>query len=90
MEKRMGEWEKRVQRLEESVEKGAKEGERQEVDRAEKIPGKKGRVEGEKGENERVGREKERDVTEGREEEGCICVLTCYFSRSNTVDVGSY
>ena len=34
----------RVQRLEERVEKGAKEGERQEADRAEEFPGKKGRV----------------------------------------------
>ena len=38
MERRMGEWEK-VQRLEERVEKGGKEGERQEGDRAEEIPG---------------------------------------------------
>ena len=49
MERRMGEWEKRVQRLEES----RKGGERQEADRAEEIPVKKGRVEREKGENDR-------------------------------------
>ena len=38
MERKMGEWEKRVQRLEEC----RKEGERQEADRAEEFPGKRG------------------------------------------------
>ena len=54
MEKRWREeWESgiQVQRLEERVEKGAKECERQEADRAEEIPGQKGRVKGQKGEH---------------------------------------
>ena len=54
---------KKVQRLEERVEKPwAKEGERQEVDKAQEIPGQKGRVEGQKGENDREegGRRRER------------------------------
>ena len=68
MARRMGEWEK-VQRLEERVEKGAKEGERQEADRAEEIPGQKGRVEGQKGENDREqrggGEERKKERREG-------------------------
>ena len=68
MERRMGEWEK-VQRLEERVEKGAKEGERQEADRAEEIPGQKGRVKGQEGENDREQRGEEKRKKE-REKRG--------------------
>ena len=53
MERKMVEWKKRVQRLEERVEKWTKEGERQEADGADEFPGEKGRVEVEKGENDK-------------------------------------
>ena len=47
--------------------KGAKQGERQEADRAEEFPGKKGRVEVEKGENDKEQRggrrERKREAT---------------------------
>ena len=52
--------------------KGAKEGERQEADRAEEFPGKKGRVKVEKGENDKEQRggrrERKREAPEEDEE----------------------
>ena len=65
MERKMGEWEKRVQRFEESRKGGQKRAKDvQEADRAEEFPGKKGRVEVEKGENDKeqrgVRREREK------------------------------
>ena len=49
-------------------------GERQKADRAEEIPGEKGRVEGEKGENDRAQRDwrrkRKREVTEKEDKEG--------------------
>ena len=56
------------------VENGAEEGERQEADRAEEIPGKRGRVEVEKGGTDRElkggRREKRREATTKEDEEG--------------------
>ena len=55
------------------VEKGAKESERQEADRAEEFPGKKARVQVEKGENDKEQRggrrERKREATEVEEGE---------------------
>ena len=65
MERKMGEWEKRIQRLEERVEKGAKEGQRQEADRVEELPGRKGRVEVEKGENDKGREERKNERSNG-------------------------
>ena len=53
MERRMEEWEKSTKVGRERVEKGGKEGERQEAGSAEKNPGQKGRVEGQKGERKK-------------------------------------
>ena len=53
--------------MEERVEKGAKEDERQEADGAEEIPGQKGRVEGQKGENDSEQKGEEERKKERRE-----------------------